>query len=59
MKKSKNPEPVKAALKLPDLSQTRGANDFTVLDDKVIIICDKSTARWLLQQSRDKGQLPQ
>ena len=61
MKKKKTPDPVKAAaLDLPGLSQIQAmGTGFTILDDKVIIICDKSTARRLLCQNRNKGQLPQ
>lgn len=48
-----------AQLNLPGLDRIAhmGAG-FTILDDKVIIICDKSYARHLLGKGRDKGLPP-
>lgn len=45
--------------KLPELSRIAHKSvGFTVLEDKVIIICDKSYARQLLGKGRDKGLPP-
>lgn len=45
--------------KLPELSRIAHKNmGFTILEDKVIIICDKSYAGQLLGRGRDKGLPP-
>lgn len=59
-KKNKLPDKINIApLELPGLDRIAhmGAG-FTILDDKVIIICDKSYARHLLGRGRDKGLPP-
>ena len=59
-KKQKQAEPVNVApLDLPGLDRVAkmGAG-FTILDDKVIIICDKPFARRLLASRRDRTLPP-
>lgn len=59
-KKQKQAEPVNVApLDIPGLDRVaKMGMGFTVLDDKVIIICDKSFANRLLSSRRDKGLPP-
>lgn len=46
-------------LALPGLDRiAKVGAGFTILDDKVIIVCDKSYARQLLGRVRDKGLPP-